>query len=308
MNWICLRSLHEVYIEGKTLKKTTLLKDPYIKYLIRNTRELKEDSKYLTASNGFKLHYEEKWLPKFETYNKFLIENSLLKPQTRFEEADIIILMGMLADMKSGDLSALRTQIIESEESVRGVSLMFFKNDKYLEGKSALVDAVKKILDIREFANDKDQQYRYVLDCSNPKCIVLCENSDFLKRPALPRKNGIELWYAGGRNVNKLEFADTRGLPIYYSCDWDYDGLDIFSLVLERIPSIKILIPTALPKGIKETDHESQWLYRNSPEKLSGLKKEIFGEKEQAIIVDLIKQDKWIVEEANNLVQMLDSN
>lgn len=305
MNWIALKSLHEIYTDGKTLKKTTLVKDSYFKYLIRNTKELKEDSKYIFATVGFKDHYESKWLSKFQLYTEFLSQNELLKPQTRFEESDILILMDILHGIKSGDLNDLRNQIIEAEESVRGVSLMFFKNDKYLEGKPALIDAVKKILDIEKFANDKDQQYKYVLECINPKCIVLCENSDFLKRPALPRKNNIELWYTGGRNISKLDFADTRNLPIYYSCDWDYDGLDIYSLVLEKIPSIKILVPSATPKDIKATGHKSHWLYKNSPERLSGLKKEIFEVRAQKVITNLIKENQWIVEESNNLVHMV---
>ncbi|MDX8554440.1 hypothetical protein MK851_12510 [Tenacibaculum sp. 1B UA] len=44
----------------------------------------------------------------------------------------------------------------------------------------------------------------------------------------------MELWYAGGKNVKKMDYGDTRGLPVYYSCDWDYDGLFIISpLVIE---------------------------------------------------------------------------
>lgn len=308
MNWITYNSLYEIYTKDRTPKKDTVMKDSYVKYLLKDTKELRADSTHLFAGNGFKQHYESKILPKYNQFKEFLSQNDLLKPQTRFEESDIVILMEMHTGITTGELLELKSQIVEAEESVRGVSLMFFRNDKYLEGKPALVDAVKKILGVEQFANDKDQQYKYVLECNNPKCIVLCENSDFLKRPALPRKNNIELWYAGGRNINKLDYADTRGLPIYYSCDWDYDGLDIYSLVLDKIPAIKILLPNATPKGIKETDHESHWLYRNSPEKLSGLKKEIFEDPQKEIIINLIKRNEWIVEEANNLVQMVNNN
>ena len=56
---------------------------------------------------------------------------------------------------------------------------MFFKNEKYLLGKEALINAVKLLLDIDELADDKDLQYKYVLECNSPKCIVLCENIDF---------------------------------------------------------------------------------------------------------------------------------
>lgn len=44
----------------------------------------------------------------------------------------------------------------------------------------------------------------------------------------MPRENNFELWYVGERNVPKSKYADRRGLPIYYSADWDKDGLEIF--------------------------------------------------------------------------------
>ena len=46
-------------------------------------------------------------------------------------------------------------------------------------------------------------------------------------------------------NIDKLKFTDNRGLPIYYSADWDYDGLLIFNMIKKIIPNIKLLYPTA---------------------------------------------------------------
>jgi hypothetical protein len=152
--------------------------------------------------------------------------------------------MGIDELKKEGNLDELRQQIIASNETLRGVSLMFFKNEKYLDNKDSLIKALKTVLEVELFANEKDQQYIYKLECHNPKLIVLCENLDFLKKPVKPREYGIELWYAGGKNVEKLKYADTRGLPIFYSCDWDYDGLFIiYPLVKEKIPSINLLTP-----------------------------------------------------------------
>jgi hypothetical protein len=137
-----------------------------------------------------------------------------------------------------------------------------------------------------------------VLECTNPKCIVLCENIDFLKRPALARANQIELWYAGGKNVTKLDYADTRGLPIYYSCDWDYDGLFIiYPLVKEKIPDIQLLTPNGVPKGIEETEHNSKWIIKNIDPLLLSEQKEILNE--------LIQNNQWIIEESNQLLNML---
>lgn len=199
--------------------------------------------------------------------------------------------------MDSGNLEPLREQIIKNEATVRVMSLMFFKNEKYLLEKKSLINAVKVLLDIKELADDKDLQYKYVLECKQPKCIVLCENIDFLKRPAIARTNNIELWYAGGLNVNKLDFSDTRGLSIYYSCDWDYHGLYvIYPLVKEKIPSIKLLTPNGIRKGIDETEHDSKW--ENIRNKDLG---SLLNSKQLAILNELVKDNQWIIEESNNL-------
>ncbi|PNB30655.1 hypothetical protein C1X73_38750, partial [Pseudomonas sp. FW305-130] len=79
-----------------------------------------------------------------------------LKPQLRFEEFDIKVLIGIKEDMDTGNLLPLREQIIKKEATVRIVSLMFFKNEKYLLGKEALISAVKTLLQIEELADDKD--------------------------------------------------------------------------------------------------------------------------------------------------------
>src|SRR5690606_7796446 len=188
--------------------------------------------------------------------------------------------------------------IIKKEATVRIVSLMFFKSEKYLLGKGALINAVKTLLEIDELADDKDLQYKYVLECNNPKRIVLCENIDFLKRPTLARANNIELWYVGGKNVTKLDYADTRGLPIYYSCDWDFDGLFIiYPLVKEKAPSIQLLTPNGIPKGILETEHNSKWediKDRNINSLLTSGQLHVMNE--------LIKLNQWIIEESNDLL------
>lgn len=198
--------------------------------------------------------------------------------------------------MDNGNLLPLREQIMKKEATVRIVSLMFFKNEKYLLGMEALINAVKSLLQIEELADDKDLQYKYVLECNNPKCIVLCENIDFLKRPTLARANNVELWYAGGKNVNKLDFSDTRGLPIYYSCDWDFDGLFIiYPLVKKKIPHIQILTPNGPPKGIDETGHNSKWgITKHDAEFL-------LSSDQLCIVKELVKNNQWIIEESNDL-------
>lgn len=305
MNWITLTALNEIYRTGSTRKRSTLSEDPYVQFLLRNTKELKEQAKEITGDNRFKEHYEREFLVNYTQYDYFLIKHGFKRPQTRFEENDIKILMAIEAGMNNGELIEIRNQIIEAEESVRGVSLMFFKHDKYLEGKPSLLEAIKLLLNISQLSNEKDQQYKYILECKEPKCIILCENIDFLRRPTVPRKCQIELWYAGGRNVNKLEYSNPRGLPIYYSCDWDFDGLDIFRLVKEKIEDIELLSPIGIPRDIVKSEHNSLWPSRENPELLSGLNPNLYSDEQKKLIKRLIQENLWIVEESNNLIEMI---
>ncbi|QBZ98878.1 Wadjet anti-phage system protein JetD domain-containing protein [Flavobacterium sangjuense] len=301
MNWTVLKSLNEIYETGKTKKKISLIDNPDVRHLIKNTKELGEFKDDIVKLEGFDTLYQMKFLLNYNNYLNFLKSNNLLKPQTRFHESDINVLMDLDDRMKNRELEVIRDQIISNEETVRGVSQMFFRDEKYLEGKLSLVGAVKQILQIESLANDKDQQYLYVLGCKAPERIVLCENLDFLKRPTLPRANNIELWYAGGKNIAKLDHIDARGLPIYYSGDWDYDGLKIFEAVKQKLPEIKLLIPNGLPREISTTNHLSLW--KNTY--LSGLDKNLFVGAAEKLITRLIENDQWIIEESNDLLRML---
>ncbi|RRJ90775.1 hypothetical protein [Flavobacterium macacae] len=301
MNWTVLKSLDEIYRTGKTKKKTSLLEDQDILHLLKNTKELGEYRNDLVKRDGFDLLYENRFLSNYGRYLTFLESRGLLRPQSRFQESDLKILMDLDERMENGELDPIRAQIISNEETVRGVSQMFFRDEKYLEGRSSLVDAVKQILKIDTLANDKDQQYLYVLKCHAPQRIVLCENLDFLKRPTAPRANNVELWYAGGKNIAKLDYTGTPEWPVYYSCDWDYDGMKIFEAVSEKITGIQLLIPDGTPRSISVTKHASLW--NNEP--LSGLDPCLYSERAKELISELIENDQWIMEESNDLLKML---
>lgn len=300
MNWIELKALNKLYTDEEVKLNDTLANSKEISYLINSLRKLYKTHKKLLALPGFAEIYQRDYLAKYNRYEAFLTETGLMKPQLRFEESDIQILIDIKEDMDNGNLEPLREQIIKNEATVRLVSLMFFKNEKYLLGKGSLINAVKTLLEIEELADDKDLQYKYVLECNNPKCIVLCENIDFLKRPTLARANNIELWYAGGKNVTKLDYADIRGLPVYYSCDWDYDGLFvIYPLVKEKIPSIQLLTPNGSPKGIEKTEHDSKWDNIKDKNIDSLLKQE-----QSDILKSLVLNNQWIIEESCDLIKM----
>jgi hypothetical protein len=304
MNWTVLKALNHLYLNQPVKKNRTLEESGEIAYLIEPLNLVQEQSKNFVRQEGYLDFYEKHYKANFEQYQAFLNNNSLLKSQTRFEEKDIQTLMGIKASKDAGNLDQLRAQLIEFDESVRGVSQMFFINDKYLDSRPSLVDALKTILDISHFSNEKDQQYMYRLECDEPQRIVLCENLDFLTKPNKPRKHHIELWYAGGKNVTKLQYSHTRELPISYSCDWDYDGLFIiYPLVKQKIPNIKLLIPNGTPKSINETEHKSKWPNHIKLEELT--KNGVFNASELTLINSLIAQDQWIIEESNDLIAML---
>ncbi|KAA9338794.1 hypothetical protein [Adhaeribacter soli] len=307
MNWIALKALHEIYERGETKKKETLMKDSQILFLLRQTGELKDGVSTIFKGDGFDAYYQKRHLQKFLNYNRFLENVGLLTPQLRYQESDIQVLMELQSGMASGELVPIRDEIIQAEETVRGVSQMFFRNEKYLEKSESLLRAVKNILGIAELANDKEQQYKYVLQCHKPKKIVLCENLDFLKRPSKPRKHNIELWYAGGKNIDKLNYIGEVSLPIFYSCDWDYDGLLTYQEVKKRIPSIRLLYPNGTSKSIVQTEHNSQWQSPSNPNLLSGLDPAFYSASEKSLIVSLITENNWIMEETNDLVRMVES-
>lgn len=307
MNWTVLKALDQLYQNQPVKKNRTLEESGEIAYLIDPLNLVQEQSKNFVLQEGYLDFYEKHYEANFEQYQAFLNNNSLLKSQTRFEEKDIQILMGIKASKDAGNLDQLRAQLIEFDESVRGVSQMFFINDKYLDSRPSVVDALKTILDISHFSNEKDQQYMYRLECDEPQRIVLCENLDFLTKPNKPRKHHIELWYAGGKNVTKLQYSHTRELPISYSCDWDYDGLFIiYPLVKQKIPNIKLLMPNGTPKSINETEHKSKWQNHIKLEELT--KNGVFNASELTLINSLIAQDQWIIEESNDLIAMLNLN
>jgi len=305
MNWTAIKALNEIFESGRTKKRESLMKDATFLFLLEQTGELKEGVTHIHQGPDFEEYYRKYHLYNYTLYIDFLKQEELLKPQLRFHESDIRILIELSEGMTTGDLLPIRNGIIEAEETVRGVSQMFFKNEKYLENSDSLIRAVKKILNIEELANDKDQQYKYVLQCPYPEKIVLCENLDFLKRPSKPRKNNIELWYAGGKNIDKLNYTAPITLPIYYSCDWDYDGLLIYQLVKDIIPQILLLPPTGLPKSIVETDHDSHWKV-SVQNGLSDLNEKYYTDSEMEIIRQLILKDQWIMEETNDLIKMLE--
>lgn len=307
MKWNVLKDLHALYEDGKIKRKPSFVNDPDITHLINSTREVCALSKEIVIpeNSSFRQTYEKLYLDNFLRYKAFLREHQIEKPQTRFEEEDIKQLIEIKEQMDSGSLELLREQILKANETVRGVSFMFFKNEKYLDEKDSLIDAIQKILQVPELPSGKDKQYLYVIPCKAARAILLCENLYFLRVPERVKRYNVELWFAGGYNVSMLEDVDTRNLPIYYSCDWDYDGLAIFDKVKTKIPQIQLLYPNAIPKSIVTTEHKSLWKKNELPEALSELNVKLFDSQEKELIQQLIINNEWIVEEGNDIGEMI---
>lgn len=305
MNWIELRALNNLYINGEVKLNDTLAKSGEINYLINSLRILDRTHDKLFTLDGFAEIYEKEYLEKYNRYQSFLLENELLKPQVRFEEYDIISLFFI-----SNHVDELKKNL----STIRTFSSTIFKGQgsKYLENKPGLKEAVCKILGIEDFPekDPKNLQWRLVVDCPNPKVVVLCENIAHLKNPWKAREQNMELWYVGGNNISIIDYIDPEKLskPLYYSCDWDYHGLSIYSRIKEKLRlksfDIELLLPdiyeTALP--VNSPHHKSEW---NFNKELSGLKKGDFSEEALFLINRLIKENKWIEEESLDLVRML---
>lgn len=262
MNWTALKAFHRIYTERQAKVIKSLSSDPYFQtFLSQGSGEIAHIKNHYYPVDGFDQSYERHHLQNFQVYEVFMHKYGL--DNKRFEEDDIKKLIEIEADYLNDTLFPSRATLVETQETVRGFSHAFFKTEKYLNGKDSLVDAINDILDI-QLVDNKDQQYIHKLECTKPKLIVLCENINFLRQDIMPRRERFELWYAGGRNIKKLDYADTRGLKIYYSCDWDKDGLEIYELAKDKIADLQLLSPTAEPKSIIETEHKSLWKERNN--------------------------------------------
>ena len=127
--------------------------------------------------------------------------------------------------------------------------------------------------------------------------------------PRIARDNHIELWYVGGNNISNIDYIPDHKLtlPLYYSCDWDYDGLKIYERLRARFAqkskSITLLYPSPiLRKPVDSPEHNSHWQH-DKP--FSGLNASLFTPEATALIQDLISHDEWVEEETTELIEMV---
>lgn len=154
-------------------------------------------------------------------------------------------------------------KIIEQEIAFQNILTLYFGSSKHKTAQSNLSKAIKTILGIEFFPEEiKDQQFISILyPKTKTRFIILCENKN---RLITKRHEFIEYWYAGGKNIKPLEFIPEPQHPIFYLCDWDFEGLNIYIDIKRKyLPTLTAFIPTN-PESLmieqsKVKDHKSKW-------------------------------------------------
>lgn len=315
ISWGSLKRLHDLHTNRKST--ASLHRDPFINTnFIENNRMIRrklggQKTPVWLPTDKFDAYYKRWYADKYRDFKDFF-DQSLL-PHTAlqdYEEDDIATLIFVYNN---------RDEILKSLTTERTFLKEIFKKaideereSKYFVTHSSLKKAVLQLLGREKegFPDDdpKDNQWRFVVDCSTAKYVVLCENLNMLKLPRKALENNIELWYVGGGNTKPLERLGPRqlNLPLFYSCDWDHHGLHFFSRIKEILHEYKIhlLMPRSDAQrfNTKTKYHSSQWDF-NKP--LSGLDKSDFLPEAQLLINELIQTDKWIEEEGNDIIEMI---
>ena len=311
LTWRVIKALHQLYHEKQT--RLQVREHPYIDHLFSYPDKClsyvqKGTKKVIVPTVKFNAEYAKQGFEHlYITYEKFLSENELLKIQSNYSEFEIRALMTM--KQSESILNELKDKIEKGEESRKGISNLFFKSAKYIQKDSALERAVLKIIGVQEFPQNENQGF-YHVPCLNPKFIIICENMYFLTL-TIARQSNVELWCAGGNNIKPFENISNIPHPIYYLCDWDYDGLKIYERIANRIESIsnkksslKLITPNGKRENIVATSdyHDSQWQCQLP---FSGLNPDKYSGEQKELISNLMASNEWIEEESNNIKEII---
>lgn len=304
ITWKELKALDDIYRFKKS--RAVIQNHPYIKHLIyeKGILDLKPDNiKVIVSTDRFDTFYEKEFKKPYEEAKKFLIKNDI-KPIANkgftIEEVKTLML-----------IAENREELRNNPTTIEDFSSEFFDISKHLKNRKSVKDAVFKILDIERFSLDiKENQWRLVIDNKNPKAVIMCENKSYLKQPWIAEETQTKLWYVGGNNIAIIDDIDESDLskPIYYSCDWDLAGLQIFSRIKAKLKlrnrNVQLLFPNEPHKRISTyiPYHDSHW---DLSKPLSGLELKGFTKKELVLIKSLIEKGEWIEEESFDIVGMI---
>jgi len=310
LKWSHVKALHELYENGST--RAQILESPFVKNLKEEKRLIgfkMGSSRVLVAKPGYNAYYKQSLCNSYLRYYEFLTNYQFgLDGRQQFDEFDLDAFI-FIANNKEELRNGLTT--------IRHFSSFIFKEkgSKFLEKHPGICKIIFHLLDVECFPDQdpKNNQWRFVIDHPTPQLIVLCENLANLKRPWVAHEHQLELWYVGGNNITILEQigSDKLSLPIVYCCDWDLAGLKIYCRVKQifsgKKKSISLLLPSDVRNAIPidSPDHYSFW---DPSLPLSGLDVDLFNKVEQSFITQLILKNKWIEEESQDLLLLLQKN
>lgn len=306
LTWRTLTAMYSLY-EGNKIPSTKKRDNKFQNLIGRKLVQYQPGNhNYLIKCEKYDAYFINRYLEDFLEYDSFLksVQPDVTGKQT-YTVNDIRSLQ-FIAENKEQIRNSLTTRHTFSEE--------FFEHggSKHLDTYHSLDNLVLSILGVEDYPQEdpKMHQWRFVVDVGEPRCIVLCENLNFLKMPRIAREHKIELWYVGGNNTKGTHFIDEKKLDnlLFYSCDWDYNGLEIY-IRLKKIfqvkgSDIKLLYPSEPIKKypVRMKKHNSKW---KTSLHFSGLELSYFTPKEIQLINELINTDKWIEEETNDLIVMV---
>lgn len=306
LTWRTLTALYSLY-EGNKIPATKKKNNKFQNLISRKLIQYQPGNhNYLIKGDKYDDYFVKRYLEDYQEYDLFLksIQPDVSGRQT-YTVNDIRSLQFIVEN---------REQIKESLTTRHTFSEDFFEHggSKHLDTYHSLDNLVLSILGVKDYPleDPKMHQWRFVVDVNKPQFIVLCENLNFLKMPRIAREHKIELWYVGGNNTKGIHFIDKIKLnnPLFYSCDWDYNGLEIYcqlkKIFHKKGCDIKLLYPSEPIKkySVNMEKHKSKWKPTLS---FSGLEQSLFTSKEINLINELISTDKWIEEETNDLIAMV---
>lgn len=283
-----------------------------LKYLVKISDERCLPKNY--ESDALILHLIERdfLIKSKENHNKFCKTNSFEEPFTQeifplFQKYDSFVKKYQIENLENyysvQEFEALvkiennRAEILNEEHSFQTILTKYFGSSKHRKSDSILSEAIKKIIGVKYFPEEsKDQQFLSILFPKNEtRFIILCENKN---RLVVPRHDFIEFWYAGGKNTKQLQFVPKPKLPIFYLCDWDFDGLNIYTEIKQKyLSNISAFIPddfkSLMEKQEEVKEHHSKWKNKKCFQYLN--------EKEKAI-ADVLFETNCLIEEQKILL------
>lgn len=255
----------------------------YIRHLI-DRKAIEPNGKQFSITKKFEENFSKEIQDVFNKCNSFITKYGFSYLENHYSIEEIEALINIERD---------KSKIIKQEIAFQNILTLYFGSSKHKTAQSNLSKAIKTILEIELFPEEiKDQQFISILYPKNKtKCIILCENKN---RLITQRHEFIEYWYAGGKNIKQLEFIPEPQHPIFYLCDWDFEGLNIYIDIKRKyLPNLSAFIP-ANPESLmieqsKVKDHKSKW----SNEKFLIY----LNQTERSIAETLIKNKAIIVEQ-----------